>query len=265
LRVAEFDIQATPNRYVTAYPIGDLHVEKITFDEARFKRYVKTIAEDPNGFWVFVGDAVEGRTPDMAKYDPDIIYDVYKNSDYLFRVQSKLEELFKPLRDRPGVVVKGNHDEYQKWAGISNYLASISGGFYLDGEGLFRVNADLGGKTRSLIGYARHIVSGGSTPGAKLNAASKLGSLVEADMYFAGHIHNHASHIYPNYTLPRRGNLQLISKDKATFIATSFLTPRVEGVVDYSGRKGYGTTDTGLLVLDIDCENMKFYRREMRF
>lgn len=265
MRIAEFDLRANPTRYITIYPIGDLHIEKVLFDERRFLRYRDEILADPHGAWVFVGDAIEGRTPDMQKYDPDVIQERYKNSDYLFQAQQKLEELFKPLRERPGVVVKGNHDEYQKWSGISNYLASISGAAYLDSEGLFRINVDLGGKSRSLIGYARHVIGGGTTPGGKLTAASKMGPLADADMYFAGHIHTYASHVPTSYTLPRRGTLALQRRDTLYFVATSFLHSRMEGVVDYVGRKGYSPVDNGLVVVDVDCENMRFYRREMRY
>lgn len=265
MRIAEFDLRSSPSRYVTAYPIGDLHIEKKLFDKDRFLRYRDVILDDPHGFWVFVGDAVEGRTPDMAKYDPDVIEDRYKNSDYLFQVQQELDELFKPLRERPGVVVKGNHDEYQKWSGISNYLASISGAYYLDAEGLFRVNVDLTGKTRSLVGYARHVIGGGTTPGGKLTAASKMGVLADADMYFAGHIHSYVGHVPTSYTLPRRGALALQRRDTLYHVATSFLHSRMENVVDYVGRKGYAPVDNGLMAVDIDCENMRFYRREMRF
>jgi len=242
-----------------------MHVEKIHFDETRFRRYVKDIVADPNSFWVFAGDVVEGRTPDMNKYDPDVIQDRYKGSDYMFQAQQKMGELFEPLRARPGAVVKGNHDEFLKWAGISNYLASISGASYLDGEGLVRLNCDLGGKSRALVVYARHIVSGGRSPGAKLNAAAGMATLVDADVYIAGHIHNHAAQITPRYSLPRRGAVGLAYRDIASIIATSFLTPKLEGYVDYTGKKGYPPPDQGLIVLHVDLENMRMFREEKHY
>lgn len=247
------------------YPIGDTHVEKVHFDEARFRRYISDIANDPHGIWAFVGDAVEGRTPDMAKYDPDVIRPEFKNSDYFFLIQETLADLFKPLRNRPGMVVKGNHDEYIKWGGISNFLASISGGIYLDGEGIVRVNCDLEGKSRSLLVYARHIIGGGQTPGGKLNAANRMSSLVEADIYLAGHIHNHAAQIAPQYSVPRRGKLSLIARDAAVHVATSFLRPKMEGYVDYTGKKGYSPPDQGLVYLKVDLENMRMFRGEMTY
>jgi hypothetical protein len=263
LRVAELNLKSDDRRYIRIYPIGDTHIEKFHFDEKRFKRYINDIVSDEHGMWAFVGDAVEGRTPEASKYDPDVIKDEFKCSDYLFKIQEKLTELFSPLRARPGVVVKGNHDEYLRWAGISNFLASISGGQYLDGEGIARVNTDLGGKSKTLLVYARHIIGGGTTKGAKLTAAARMSNLVEADVYLAGHIHNHASDIAPRYTLPRRGKLSLISRDVATLVATSFLTPKMEGYVDYTGKKAYPPPDQGLVYLNVDLENMRMYRSEM--
>jgi len=265
MRIGELDLKADSQRYIRVYPIGDLHLEKHQFDEERFKRYVSDIAADPHGVWAFVGDAVEGRTPDMTKYDPDSIKNEYKGSDYLFKIQEKLAELFKPLRGRPGMVVKGNHDEYLKWAGISNYLASISGGVYLDGEGMVRINCDLAGKSRTLVVYARHIIGGGQTQGGKLNAASKMAQLVDADIYLAGHIHSYAGAITPSFTLPRRGKLSLVSRDVATHVATAFLKSKMEGHVDYSGKKGYQPVDQGLMFLHVNLETMKIYREEKRY
>jgi len=265
LRIAEADITADSSRFIRVYPIGDVHLEKVHFDEARFKRYVNDIIADPHGVWFFTGDAIEGRTPDMAKYDADVTLPQYKNSDYMFVVQEKIRELFEPLRARPGAVVKGNHDEFLKWAGVANFVASVSGASYLDGEGMVRLNCDLSGKGRTLLVYARHVVGGGKTPGAKLNSAYSMGSLVDADVYLAGHIHNHASTITPQYSLPRRGALGLTSRDVATVIATSFLKPKLEGFVDYTGKKGYAPPDQGLVYLNVDLENMRMYRSEMRY
>jgi hypothetical protein len=265
LRIAELDVKADSNRFIRVYGIGDIHLEKVHFDEKRLKRYIRDIVSDPHGVWVFTGDAVEGRTPDMAKYDADVTLPQYKNSDYMFVVQEKLRELFEPLRSRPGAVVKGNHDEFLKWSGISNFVASISGGAYLDGEGLVRVNADLSGKSRTLVVYARHVISGGKTAGAKLNAAQSMDGLVDADVYMAGHIHNHASTITPKFSVPRRGTLSLVSRDVAHIIATSFLKPKVEGFVDYTGKKGYPPPDQGLVYLNVDLENMRMYRSEMQY
>lgn len=265
MRICEFEMTADPQRFIRVYPIGDLHIEKKQFDEKRLRRYIADIAADPHGLYVFVGDAIEGRTPDMAKYDPDTTRDEYKNSDYLFVIQEKLRSLFELLRARPGVVLKGNHDEYQKWSGISNYLASVSGGHYLDGEGMFRANVDLGGKSRSLIGYARHVIGGGQTAGAALTNAARMGTIADADVYVAGHIHSYASRVWPRYTIPRRGTLKLSAPSQAAIIATAFLVPRMEGVVDYAGRKGLAPVDSALGYLSVNLETMSIYREEKRY
>jgi len=265
MNIAEIDVRSDASRFVRLYPIGDMHFEKFHFDETRFKRYVQEIQADPHGFWVFVGDAIEGRVPGQKLYDPDIIRPRYKNSDYLFQVQEKMTELFAPLRDTPGLVVKGNHDDYQQWSGISQFLASISGAHYLGGEGMVRVNADLGGKARSLIGYARHIIGGGSRPGSKINNAKDVALVADADFYVAGHIHDSFARISSRFTLPRRGEIKLVTRPSAKIIAPSFLHDRLQGHDDYAAKKGLPPTDNGIIIIDIDCENMRFYRRETRY
>lgn len=263
MRVCEFDVQADERRQIRVYPIGDMHIEKVQFDERRFKRWVQTIVSDPHSCWVFVGDAVEGRTPDDPRYDADNTRPEYKNSDYLWVVQQKLASLFAPLKARPGVVVKGNHDAYQKWAGLSQFVAATSGGAYLDAEGMFRINIKMNGKkNRSKIGYARHVISGGRMPGAALNALSKNREVADADMYFTGHIHQSAMTIPNRYTLSRRGKLALVEKPHVLCVATSFLHGRMEDVVDYAGVKGLPVGDTSLQYVIVDSEEDRYYRAE---
>ncbi len=264
MKIAETFIRATQSRQFTLYPVGDMHLEKTSFDEERFKRYVDIISQDENAAWVFVGDAIEGRTPRMKHYDPDVIRPEYKFSDYVFRVQEKLKELYEPLRKVPGFVVQGNHDAYLEWVGISQYLAAISGGQYLAGEGLFRLNVDMGSKSRTFVGYATHGSGGGAKAGSKYNKVEDLQYTADADFYFMGHVHDSFARIPTKFTIPRRGELKLVPVHRAFIVAPSFLKSRMENTVDYSGAKAYSGVDTGIIVLDIDAENGRFYRREIR-
>lgn len=264
MNIAELDVNADSKRFFTIYPVGDMHAEKFHFDEKRFRNYTNLIAEDPNAIWVFVGDAIEGRTPGSRYYDPDVVRPEFKNSDYYFQIQSFLGDLFEPLRGRPGVVLQGNHDEYQEWSGFSKWLAVTAGAKYLGGEGLFRLNVSMPNKTRSLVGYARHIIGGGKRPGSKVNNAEDLALVADADFYVAGHIHDGFARVSGRYTLPRRGDLKLVHKPSAKIIAPSFLHDRLENVNDYAAKKGLAPTDQGIIAIDVDCENNRFYRRELR-
>lgn len=262
MNFAEVEVEASHNRRVRIYPIGDMHIEKVHFDEERTKRYFKDIVDDPHGVWVFLGDAVEGRTPSMEKYDIDVIKPKFRSTSYQHELRKEIQEIFEPLQARPGFVVKGNHDEYLKYAGISLDVADASGGLYLDGEGLFRLNVDMGGKMGYVLGYARHITGGGRTPGAKINSAYQMQNIADVDIYLAGHIHSQASYVVPRWQVPRRRGAMPYEEHQAFAVASALMKNRVIGVVDYAGKKGYPPTDLGLVYYEFDIERKRIRRLE---
>lgn len=262
MNFAEVDLESTKQRTVRIYPIGDMHMEKWHFDRDRAIRYIQDIVDDPNGAWVFLGDAVEGRTPDMKFFDIDMIRPEFLTEDYRHVLTQEFREIFGPLQARPGFVVKGNHDEYMRYGGISREIAEISGGHYLDGEGIFRLNVDMGGKTGYVTGYARHISGGGRTPGARLNSAYQMQQIVQADIYLAGHIHSHVSYVTPRWTIPRRRGAEPRQEHSAFGVATALMHNRLIGKVDYAGKKGLPPTDNGLVYYEFDIEERRVRRRE---
>jgi hypothetical protein len=94
------------------YPIGDVHIDLKTCDRARVAKYLQVIADDPHGVWIFVGDAVDGTTPSHRWYEPNWIRDefVLDMEHYGQLCLDACEKLFEPLKSRPGVVMRGNHD-----------------------------------------------------------------------------------------------------------------------------------------------------------
>lgn len=262
MEFAEVDVKSSSNRRVRIYPIGDMHLEKIHFDEDRAKRYFGDIAKDPHGVWVFLGDAIEGRTPSMDKYDIDVIRPEFRTQEYGHVIRKEISRIFSPLKARPGFVVKGNHDEYLKYEGIARTVAEASGGQYLDGEGMFRLNVDMGGKAGYVLGYARHITGGGRTPGAKINSAYDMQRIVDADIYLAGHVHSQSSYVVPRWKIPRRRGALPHQEHEAFAVATALMHNRVLGVVDYAGKKGYASTDNGLVFYEFDIERRRIRRLE---
>lgn len=262
MEFAEVDVKSSSNRRVRIYPIGDMHLEKIHFDEDRAKRYFGDIVKDPHGVWVFLGDAIEGRTPSMDKYDIDVIRPEFRTQEYGHVIRKEISRIFSPLKARPGFVVKGNHDEYLKYEGIARTVAEASGGQYLDGEGMFRLNVDMGGKAGYVLGYARHITGGGRTPGAKINSAYDMQRIVDADIYLAGHVHSQSSYVVPRWKIPRRRGALPHQEHEAFAVATALMHNRVLGVVDYAGKKGYAPTDNGLVFYEFDIERRRIRRLE---
>ena len=240
------------------YAIGDLHCDRVEFDEARFTAWRTQIVKDPTAVAVFVGDALDGRIPGRKHFDADCV-----RPDFLQHLKSYvnhgldvLEQYFRPIVKAgvPLVCVSGNHDEYLEEIGLTAELVRRLGGSarYLGGEGFIRVQTgDTRHRYATLI-YATHGSGGGKTPGPKVNNMQRMYEWIEADVVMAGHVHDGDIRVIPSYTVQRKGQLTLQRKARTMYRAPSFVRRSVPGVVGYQGKKGFPSSDEGLMWVSLD-------------
>lgn len=251
------------------YAIGDMHADRREFDDARFRAYAKHIANDPLAVAVFVGDALDGRIPGRKHFDADTVrMDFLGNlKSYVNHGLDVLEDYFSPIVKAkvPLVIVSGNHDEYLEEIGLSAEIVRRLGGTarYLGGEGFVRVRSGPRVNMRTTIVYATHGTGGGKTPGPKVNAMQRYFEWVDADVVMAGHVHDGDIRIIPSYGVQRSGNLQLQETPRAMYRAPSFVKRSIAGVVGYQGKKGYPSSDDGLMYLRINPHEQTIRRSEL--
>ena len=248
------------------YVIGDPHVDNVATDLPRLERYIKLISEDPHGVYVIIGDVVDGTTASHFFWDPRAVRDdvVLNQDEYIARMMLELEELFAPLKGKPGVVMCGNHDIRKggtKWSGISWYLAQKLGAQYGDYECLVRITArGRGAKTDTAKGrgivwtaYCFHGAGGGMLPGGKVNRFQRDALITaDADIYCRGHVGDNFIRILPRYGVTRKGNPpRLIERPVAQLTQGGFQKSRVENRITYVNRKGYTPTDETIYYLEI--------------
>lgn len=252
------------------YAIGDLHADRREFDEARCRGYIKHVAGDPQAIAVFVGDALDGRIPGRKFFDADTV-----RPDFLGNLKSYvnyglevIEDLFRPLIKAkvPLAIVSGNHDEYLEEIGLSAEIVRRLGGTarYLGGEGFIRVRSgDLKNRPWTTVVYATHGTGGGKTAGPKVNAMQRYFEWVDADVVMAGHVHDGDIRIIPSYGVQRSDNLTLVKRPRVMYRAPSFVQRSIAGVVGYQGRKGYPSSDEGLMYIRVNPQHHNATRVEL--
>lgn len=256
------------------YAIGDMHADRREFDDAKFRAYAKHIAADPLAVAVFVGDALDGRIPGRKHFDADTVrMDFLGNlKSYVNHGLDVLEDYFSPIIKAkvPLIVVSGNHDEYLEEIGLSAELVRRLGGTarFLGGEGFVRVKSgplkrQKGNCMRTTIIYATHGTGGGKTPGPKVNNMQRYFEWVDADIVMAGHVHDGDIRIIPSYGVQRSDALELQTRPRVMYRAPSFVRRSVAGVVGYQGKKGYPSSDEGLLYVRFDPHAHRAIRVEL--
>lgn len=254
------------------YAIGDMHADRLDFNEERFKGYIKHIASSESPLAVFVGDALEGRIPGRKYFDADMV-----RPDFLGNLKSYvnyglevLEDYFNPLIKAkvPLVIVSGNHDEYLEEIGLSAELVRRLGGTarYLGGEGFIRVRSGKDsdrGRLRTTRIYATHGSGGGKKPGSKVNTMQGYYEWIDADVVLAGHVHDGDIRIIPSYGIPDKGALQLVKRPRVMYRAPAFVERAIRGRVGYQGKKGYPANDEGLMYVRINPQEQRATRAEL--
>lgn len=257
------------------YSIGDLHSDRREFNEARFKQWRAQIIADPFAVCIFVGDAMEGRTPGMKHFDAACVRPEFLTNldSYIKQSLDWNQRLLKPITDAgvPLVIVEGNHDRYQEYAGYAAMLSDRVNAQYLGGEGFVRVKSGPKEKRSgtqcdyTTVIYASHGSGGGKRPGGKVNAMQQFTEWVDADVIVQGHVHDGDVRIIHKVGVTTKGDLTLVKRPIVLYRAPSFVERSVQGVVNYAGRQGYPTSDEGLMYVKLNPTEKTARRVEADF
>lgn len=276
MNVVDLKVESSGSGTVEIFAIGDLHSDRREFNESRFKAYRDhIIARKRKGepcICVFVGDAMEGRTPGMKHFDAACV-----RPEFLTNLDSYIKQsldwntrLMKPLVEAavPLVVVEGNHDRFQEYAGYAAMLADRLGAHFLGGEGFIRIRSGSQRNTKgglyTTVIYATHGSGGGKRPGGKINDMQATLEWVDADVVIKGHVHDGAIRIIHRFGVPRKGNaVELVKTPQVLYRAPSFVERSILGVVNYAGRQGYPSSDDGLQWVVLNPQEHTAERKEL--
>lgn len=257
------------------YAIGDMHSDRLEFNEARFKQWRDLIIKDPHAVCLFVGDAMEGRTPGMKHFDANCVRREFLNNldSYIKQSLDFNQRLLSPITKAgvPLVILEGNHDRFQEYSGYAAMLSDRVGAQYLGGEGFVRVKTGPKQKRSgthcdyTTVIYASHGTGGGKKPGSKVNTMQAFAEWVDADVIVQGHVHDGDVRIIHRMGIPRSGGLEIVKTPLVLYRAPSFVERSIQGVVNYAGRQGYPTSDEGLMGVTLDPQHRTARRFEADF
>jgi hypothetical protein len=89
------------------YVVGDLHIGSIFFKEREMRSLIKKIEKEPNSRIILMGDLLESIKSDDKRFHLDNVK--YPVADPLKQANFAVD-LFKPIRDKILVSLKGNHE-----------------------------------------------------------------------------------------------------------------------------------------------------------
>ena len=200
MEIVTHDFSVECGDEINIYFLGDIHEGNVNHAEPELRKAVNIIKDDPNGYWIGMGDYVEAiTTDDKKRFNPITIATKYGISELKDLPFKQMEAVFKniePIQDKCLCLLLGNHEE--------SYIKHNSSDIYSRFVDMFRYPPPK-------IGYVgflklvfrtkdKHLYSpiialnhgdggGGFREGYPINKLWDVFRWVNADVSVMGHVH----------------------------------------------------------------------------
>lgn len=259
------------------YPLGDIHFGAEACDKDAFREKVQEIAADPHGYWIGMGDYIDGiGYHDKKRFDPDTLdkeFTIGQLTD-IFNVEAAMFlKAVAPIKHKCLGMLCGNHEESIRIhshtdPGLSmanhmgvpdlRYSAAITIKVYDEhGQEAKRHPSDEVPYKRSRYTvrvYGHHGWGGGRTDGGKVQKVTRdMLDIAPADthIFLMGHVHVEAA-------IPR-GRMRFAGRDfnKPSVFGTlhvitgTYMRNWITGGTTYSEKSGMGMVHIGSPTVEI--------------
>lgn len=263
MEIAQRNFRVNIGETLNIYFLGDIHEGNVNHAEDELKEAVKIIKNDPNGYWIGMGDYIEAITlDDKKRFNPVTIakkYGIEDLKDLPFKQCKAVFDKIRPIEDKCLALLIGNHEEsyvkynhsnvYDRFGEMFTTMPAMLGyvGFFR--VGLIRQkNKDT---ANHVIVFALNhgIGGGGFREGYPINKIHDVFRWTDADINIMGHIHQLVIDDKKITGVTYYGNL---NKRRRYFGSSGcFLWTYKEGNANYYEHKGKHEGDIGFLKVSI--------------
>lgn len=239
----------TPNDRVTIYPFVCWHRGAEQSDTTFIEAMVRRCADDPNGFWFYLGDGGECVTK-LSKGD------IYQQTMSPGAQQNDVVRLLGPVRGRGLFGVRGNHgNRVYKETGLDwdETLCAKLGIPYLGTAAFWHLKLRAGSEHPAIFSiYTHHGVDSGVAVSTKVAKGQVFDRTFIADAITTAHSHI-AVDIPPRYyaTLAERGENPIRWNETREYICGSAYDSRT----GYAEDKGYPPLLPSHLSIEFSCDS----------
>lgn len=248
-------------------PLGDIHLGAAGCDEKLLAAKVKEIAEDPDCYWIGMGDYCEFINRSDRRFDPLTVADWIHVRHLADLPGAQLERILRylsPIADKCLGLLDGNHEfviraKYERDI-YSDIVTGIkkAGGFPADYrlalgyEGFLRLvfywGADRKHGSRQIDIALHHGWTNGRLEGGKALNMQRWLWFLWVDLALCGHSHNTQTQAQDGLALAKNGQPEYKVK-KGAFTGT-FLGVPIEADT-YATRRGYFHAPVGTILVTL--------------
>jgi predicted phosphodiesterase len=242
--------------------LGDVHLGNKHCDEKTLKMLAQRIVDEPNTYWVGLGDMCEFINLRDPRFDPEELpvwmFGAAELSDIAKAEVGRFLGIMAPTREKCLALCSGNHEEsilqhseHDVYSMILDGLSVKGQDHRLDHRGFLtwrfgqHSERSHGGVT-SFRFFLSHGSGGGGTPGATANRLQALANQVDGvDVVVAGHTHR-AQHISKSVLRPG-GKAGVVHRDLVHMVSI----PALCNDMRYAERRDMAALATGWTELEI--------------
>ena len=270
MEIAQKVIHCELGEKINIYTLGDVHEGNCNHAENEFKEAVKIIEDDPNGYWIGMGDYIEAiTTDDKKRFDPLSIHPKYRIQDLKNlpkKQMNNFHNIVEPIEGKCLALLAGNHEEaftkHNSFDVYGHLIESFKTSAFKAGQppaklgyiGFLKISIiyDKGrsGPNRTVTFALNHGDGGGGfREGYPLNKVHDVFRWTHADVCLMGHLHKLVSDRKPFIGVSQSN--QLIRSKRFYGMTGCFLKTYVDGNRNYFEHKGRSESDIGMLKTEI--------------
>ncbi len=248
--------------------LSDLHLMSRACAENDLKRDIELIRNDPYSFWLGGGDYADFIGYRDKRFDPDAVapwVSVEDLGNLGERGMKYARDLLAPIKEKCLGLILGNHEKMYalktEHEQLHGWLCTELGAPNLQYSALFDLvfvrapnvktpklveerpsREDT--KSHSYRIYIHHGAGYAVTPGGKLNKLIQFMQSFQADVYFAGHVHDKVGRREPAIGADATCTT-LQAQERLGVVSGSYLKTYAQGVTTYGEQRGYRPVSLG--------------------
>jgi len=251
MQVAEYNITfRQADNLFKLYMLGDVHCGTIHCAENLFKHKVIQIANEPNSYWIGMGDYGEYILPRDKRFDPSqkSIAEWVSPDDIAECQRRWLVKTLSPIKDKCIGLLYGNHENNYRIFNYSNVQQHVCDDLDVPNLGYscflnMRFKRENSNETHVIKGVFTHGSSSAITDGAKKIILGRFMTNFRGQMYGYGHMHDILAS-RRSYLEERNGIIQQV--DALGVVTGSWFRTYTQGVIaSYGEQKAYPPTVIG--------------------
>jgi hypothetical protein len=255
---------ASRSDVIRVYPLGDTHIGSAACDEKAIEKIVARIAEDPNSYWIGMGDYCEFINRSDPRFDPRSLAKWIKVQDLADISKAQVDRFLKiidPIKSKCLALAQGNHEHtiarYYERSVYHDILKPIRNAVEepidrlgLGFSGVVKLRVENGPKDRSVKShswvvnfFAHHGWGGGRLAGGKALKLERTLLWYDCEVILIGHWHS--IEVVKRSPMGVTRNGKLFQKDRVALGTGTWLRGLKQGVETYAEQKGYPPNTIG--------------------